>query len=71
MDKQIIDAFYGAMIQSREGVSDLLFTVGKPPVVETHGWLEDLLKKLRGESFEMPSGLQIETTPDKRATAIS
>ena len=45
MDKQVIDAFFGAMIQSREGVSDLLFTVGKPPVVETHGWLEDLLKK--------------------------
>ena len=71
MDKQIIDAFLGAMIQSREGVSDLLFTVGKPPVIETHGWLEDLLKKLKGESFEMPSGLQIKTTPDKRATAIS
>ena len=67
MDKQIIDAF----LESREGVCDLLFTVGKPPVVETHGWLEDLLKKLRGESFEMPSGLQIETTPGKRATAIS
>jgi hypothetical protein len=30
----------------------------------------DLLKKLRGGSFEMPSGLQIKTTPDKRATAI-
>ena len=71
MDKQIIVALLGAMIQSREGVSDLLFTVGKPPVVETHGWLEDLLKKLRGGSFEMPSGLQIRATPHKRATAIS
>ena len=41
MDKQIIDALLGAMIQSREGVSDLLFTVGRPPFVETHGWLEE------------------------------
>ena len=29
------------MIESREGVSDLLFTTGKPPLVETHGRLED------------------------------
>src|SRR6266446_6580950 len=41
MDKQVIDALLGAMIQSREGVSDLLFTVGRPPFVETHGWLEE------------------------------
>jgi len=71
MDKQTIDALLGAMIQSREGVSDLLFTVGKPPLVETHGWLEDLLKKLKAGTFEMPSGLQLKTKPDKRATAIS
>src|ERR1700730_7990057 len=43
MDKQVIDALLGAMIQSREGISDLLFTVGKPPLVETHGWLEEFL----------------------------
>lgn len=43
MDKEVIDALLGAMIQSREGVSDLLFTVGKPPLVETHGWLEEFL----------------------------
>src|SRR3954447_8207626 len=29
------------MVQSAEGVSDLLFAVGKPPVVEQHGSLED------------------------------
>ncbi len=29
------------MIQSAEGVSDLLFAVGKPPVVEQHGSLEE------------------------------
>ena len=31
----------------------------------------DLLKKLRGGTFEAPSGLQIKTKPDKRAPAIS
>jgi len=29
------------MLQSAEGVSDLLFAVGKPPVVEQHGSLEE------------------------------
>ena len=29
------------MLQSAEGVSDLLFAVGKPPVVEQHGALEE------------------------------
>ena len=29
------------MISSSEGVSDLLFAVGKPPVVEEHGTLEE------------------------------
>jgi twitching motility protein PilT len=43
MDKQSIDALLGSMIQSHEGVSDLLFTAGKPPVVETHGWLEEFV----------------------------
>ena len=37
----MIDALLSGMIQSREGVSDLLFTVGKPPIVETHGGLEE------------------------------
>src|SRR5438876_4073087 len=41
MEKQMIDALLSGMIQSREGVSDLLFTVGKPPIVETHGGLEE------------------------------
>jgi twitching motility protein PilT len=41
MNKEIIDQLLSAMIASREGVSDLLFTVGKPPLVEAHGWLEE------------------------------
>jgi twitching motility protein PilT len=38
---EVIDALLTAMIQSAEGVSDLLFAVGKPPVVEQHGSLEE------------------------------
>jgi twitching motility protein PilT len=40
MDKQTIDDLLSAMIAG-EGVSDLLFTVGKPPCVETHGILRE------------------------------
>jgi twitching motility protein PilT len=41
VDKEIIDALLTAMVQSGDGVSDLLFAVGKPPVVEQHGHLEE------------------------------
>lgn len=41
MNKQSFDALLTGMIQSIEGVSDLLFTVGRPPLVEAHGWLEE------------------------------
>jgi twitching motility protein PilT len=41
MNKEIIDELLSAMITSREGVSDLLFTAGKPPLVEAYGWLEE------------------------------
>jgi len=36
----MIHELLSAMI-TREGVSDLLFTVGKPPCVETHGVLQE------------------------------
>ncbi len=41
MNKELIDALLTAMLQSADGVSDLLFAVGKPPVVEQHGSLEE------------------------------
>ena len=41
MDKQSIDELLSAMIGSGEGISDLLFTVGKPPLVEAHGSLSE------------------------------
>jgi twitching motility protein PilT len=41
MNKEIVDALLTGMLESGEGVSDLLFVVGKPPLVETHGHLVD------------------------------
>jgi len=37
-----LDQLLAAMVQSAEGVSDLLFVVGKPPQVEVHGKLKPL-----------------------------
>ncbi|MDQ6809904.1 MAG: PilT/PilU family type 4a pilus ATPase, partial [Verrucomicrobiota bacterium] len=41
VNKELIDALLRAMIESGDGVSDLLFAVGKPPIVERHGALEE------------------------------
>jgi twitching motility protein PilT len=39
MDRQTVDALLTGMLESAEGVSDLLFIAGKPPLVEVHGRL--------------------------------
>jgi twitching motility protein PilT len=39
MDRQTVDALLTGMLESAEGVSDLLFISGKPPLVEVHGRL--------------------------------
>ncbi len=41
MNRQIIDDLLSAMIASQDGISDLLFTVGRPPLVEAYGVLEE------------------------------
>src|SRR2546423_14661031 len=41
MNKQTTDDLLSDMVRSGDGVSDLLFTVGKPPCVETHGLLQE------------------------------
>ena len=46
MNKQIIDELLSAMIRSGDGVSDLLFTIGKPPYVESHGCLSEFPIKM-------------------------
>lgn len=39
VNAEVIDALLSAMVESAEGVSDLLFAVGKPPIVEQYGKL--------------------------------
>ncbi|HEX4631329.1 MAG TPA: PilT/PilU family type 4a pilus ATPase [Chthoniobacterales bacterium] len=41
MDRQTVDALLTGMLESTDGVSDLLFIAGKPPLVEVHGRLTD------------------------------
>jgi twitching motility protein PilT len=41
MDKDTVDALFTSMLESGEGVSDLLFIAGKPPLVEIHGQLHE------------------------------
>ena len=41
MDRVIIDALLKGMLESAEGVSDLLFIAGKPPLIEINGRLKE------------------------------
>ena len=41
MDRTTVDALLTGMLESVDGVSDLLFIAGKPPLVEVHGRLSD------------------------------
>jgi len=41
MDRQTVDALLTGMLESADGVSDLLFIAGKPPLVEVHGRLSE------------------------------
>src|SRR5436190_6805550 len=41
MDRLTVDALLTGMLESADGVSDLLFISGKPPLVEVHGRLSD------------------------------
>jgi hypothetical protein len=41
MHKQVFEALLSSMLESAEGISDLLFTVGRPPLTEAHVQLEE------------------------------
>src|SRR4051812_29623709 len=41
MDRNTVDALLTGMLESADGVSDLLFISGKPPLVEVHGRLSE------------------------------
>ena len=50
MNREIVDALLTGMLQSGDGVSDLLFVAGKPPLVETHG-------RLQAFPIDLPEGV--------------
>src|SRR5438270_6651053 len=41
MDRATVDALLQGMLESTDGVSDLLFIAGKPPLIEIHGRLSE------------------------------
>jgi twitching motility protein PilT len=41
MNKKVVDALLTAIVQSNDGVSDLLFAVDRPPMFEQHGVLQE------------------------------
>lgn len=41
MDRETVDALLTGMLESADGVSDLLFIAGKPPLIEVHGRLHE------------------------------
>jgi twitching motility protein PilT len=73
MDRQTVDALLTGMLKSADGVSDLLFIAGKPPLVEVHGRLNDfpidtpetvltpvLIEQLAGEIMNGSERLRLE-----------
>jgi twitching motility protein PilT len=63
VNKQLIDALLSAMIGSSEGISDLLFAVGRPPIMEDHGVLEEF-------PIETPTGVLDSTQIDQIANHL-
>jgi twitching motility protein PilT len=49
MNKDVIDSILTTMLQTGEGISDLLFIVGKPPLTENHGILSEVKINMLGE----------------------
>jgi twitching motility protein PilT len=73
MDRQTVDALLTGMLESADGVSDLLFIAGKPPLVEVHGRLNEfpidtpetvltpvLIEELAGEIMNGSERLRLE-----------
>ncbi|MFL6588901.1 MAG: type IV pilus twitching motility protein PilT [Chthoniobacterales bacterium] len=73
MDRAAVDALLKGMLESADGVSDLLFIAGKPPLIEFHGRLTEfpidapetvltpaLIEKLAGQMMNGSERLQAE-----------
>jgi twitching motility protein PilT len=63
VDKTVIDALLTAMVQSSDGVSDLLFAADRPPMLEQHGTLQEF-------SIESPDGVLHSLHIDQLVTHI-
>ena len=63
MDRQTVDALLTGMLESAEGVSDLLFISGKPPLVEVHG-------RLNNFPFDTPESVLTPTLIEQLAGQI-
>jgi twitching motility protein PilT len=61
MNREIVDALLTGMLQSGEGISDLLFIAGKPPLVETHGHLCEFAIDTPGSVLDSPHIEQLAT----------
>jgi twitching motility protein PilT len=59
MNAQILDALLTSMLETGDGVSDLLFVTGKAPLVETHGRLKDFPIDTPGGVLSAPLVQQI------------
>jgi twitching motility protein PilT len=73
MERETVDALLTGMLGSTEGVSDLLFIAGKPPLIEVHGRLSEypigtpeavltppLIEQLAGEIMNGSERLRVE-----------
>src|SRR5437879_7843738 len=63
MQKEEVDQLLSAMVQSADGVSDLLFVVGKPPQVENYG-------KLKPYEMQFPDSVLTPRHVEELATHI-
>ncbi len=51
MNKETIDELLSARLASQEGISDLLFTVDRPPLVEAQGQSKSFRSQMPGPIF--------------------
>jgi twitching motility protein PilT len=63
MDRETVDCLLTGMLESAEGVSDLLFISGKPPLVEVHG-------RLKNFPIDMPDSVLTSTLIEQLAGQI-
>jgi len=64
MDRATVDSLITSMLESGEGVSDLLFLAGKPPLVEIHG-------QLRSFAIDTPNSLLTSELIDEIAEQVT